>query len=154
MSTRTWMVRAAEGGRLADDFRDKGVVAIGWRDIGNLSQYPDKQAILKAVREAWPDWPAGKVQVSASQLERFRSEPQVGDRVITYDSSRRIYHVGQIQVSAECASALREPARGEATTLDQLRLSRAAPNLKGCLGAFDADILVKLPRIFCSMQAS
>lgn len=96
MSKQTWMVRAASGGRLADDFREKGLVAIGWRDIGSLTQYPDKQAILAAIQQEWPDWPAGRQQSAASQLERFRKEPQAGDRVVTYDSGRRIYHVGTI----------------------------------------------------------
>ncbi|MET0064032.1 MAG: hypothetical protein ABW176_17235 [Candidatus Thiodiazotropha endolucinida] len=33
---------------------------------------------------------------SANQLERFRSMLDKGDRVITYDSGNRIYHVGNI----------------------------------------------------------
>lgn len=96
MPKAAWMVRAASGGRLADEFKAKGLVAIGWRDIGDLSQYPDKEAILSAIRTEWPDWPVGRQQSAASQLERFRKAPEVGDRVITYDSGRRIYHVGHI----------------------------------------------------------
>lgn len=97
MGATAWMVRAAEGGRLADDFRERGVVAIGWTDLGDLNQYPDKERIKSAVDSAYPDWPEGKKQTSASQLERFRREPRIGDRVVTYDSSRRLYHIGTIE---------------------------------------------------------
>ena len=91
-----WMVRSASGGRLADEFKDRGVVAIGWSDIGDLNQYKNKEAVLEAIRKQWPDWSQGRNMASASQLQRFKEKLQKGDRVITYDSSRRIYHVGTI----------------------------------------------------------
>ncbi|MEQ8260037.1 MAG: restriction endonuclease [Alcanivorax sp.] len=97
MGATAWMVRAAEGGRLADEFRDQNVVAIGWADLGDLNQYADKEGISAAIERTYPDWADGRKKTSASQLERFRGEPQRGDRVVTYDSSRRIYHLGVIE---------------------------------------------------------
>jgi len=91
-----WMVRSAQGGRLADEFKEQGVVAIGWSDLGDLTQYKDKDAILQACKKQWPDQRDGQTMSSASQLFRFREKLSKGDRVITYDSSRRIYHVGTI----------------------------------------------------------
>ena len=91
-----WMVRSASGGRLADEFKEHNVVAIGWSDLGNLAQFKDKESILFAVRKQWPDWSEGRIMSSASQLFRFKDKLSVGDRVITYDSSRRVYHVGTI----------------------------------------------------------
>lgn len=96
MAKSMWMVRAASGGRLADEFREQQIVAIGWADIGDLNSYSDKAAILKAVCEKWPEWGEGRCKASASQLQRFREKLIEGDRVITYDSSRRIYNVGTI----------------------------------------------------------
>ena len=97
MSSKSmWMVRAASGGRLADEFKDQGVVAIGWTELGDLTQYKNKDAILQACKNQWPDQRDGQVMSSASQLFRFREKLSKGDRVITYDSSRRIYHVGTI----------------------------------------------------------
>lgn len=96
MNQSMWMVRSAVGGRLADEYRDKGVVAIGWRDVGDLTVYPDKAALLEAVRKTWPDDKPGAHMNAASQLHRFKVELAKGDRVITYDSSQRIYHVGTI----------------------------------------------------------
>lgn len=96
MSKPMWMVRAASGGSLAEAFIERGVIAIGWGEIGDLSKLKDKASILKAVKDAWPGWKDGKHQSSASQLQRFREKLEIGDRVITYDSSSRIYHVGTI----------------------------------------------------------
>jgi restriction system protein len=97
MGKPMWMVRAASGGHLADEFKAKGIVAIGWNDIGNLKNFKEKKEVISAVREEWPEWPAGRVMNSASQLVRFRDELKIDDRVITYDSSQRIYHVGTIR---------------------------------------------------------
>jgi len=91
-----WMVRSASGGRLADEFVDKGLVALGSARIGSVADLPDKQAILDVHQKVRPDVRPGKRQAAASQLIRFRDEVQRGDRVITYDSGRRIYHVGEI----------------------------------------------------------
>jgi restriction system protein len=51
---------------------------------------------MSAIRASWPDWSNGAVMNSASQLVRFRDELAVGDRVLTYDSSKRIYQIGRI----------------------------------------------------------
>lgn len=91
-----WMVRSASGGRLADECISKGVVTIGWGDIGDLSRFEDKKSIIHAMEQQWPDWKPGRVMSSASQLIRFRDELSVGDRVLTYDASRRVYHIGRL----------------------------------------------------------
>jgi len=74
MSNRMWMVRSASGGRLADECISKGVVAIGWGNIGDLSRFKDKKSIIHAMEQQWPDWKPGRVMSSASQLIRFRDE--------------------------------------------------------------------------------
>ncbi len=110
MSNKTmWMVRSASGGRLADEFVELNVVAIGWGDIGNLNQYKTKSEILSAVKENWPDWSDGRHMSSASQLERFRTKLDEGDNVITYDSSRRLYHIGIITGAYQYAPDLLVP---------------------------------------------
>ncbi|TQE99487.1 MAG: restriction endonuclease [Spiribacter salinus] len=93
-----WMVRAARGGRLADEFLDKRCVAIGWGQYGDLNQYRDKAALLKVARDQAADGHVsdGQINAAVSQQLRFRDELRVGDRIATYDSSRRVYHVGTI----------------------------------------------------------
>lgn len=92
----TWMVRAETGGRLFDLFKEKSVVAIGWPQIGSLDALTSREAIAAALAREWPDWKSQKVSMNAGQLYRFRSEIKSGDRVVTYDPSRRQYLVGTI----------------------------------------------------------
>lgn len=90
-----WMVRSS-GGLLAEDFVEKGVVALGEEPIGSLTAFADKQEILEALRLKCPHYKSGTLQAVASQWVRFRDELNVGDRVVTYDPSRRLYHVGTL----------------------------------------------------------
>ena len=63
---------------------------------GRGGNYGSKSAIVEAVKACWPEWSPGKVMNSASQLLRFRDEVTVDDRVLTYDSGKRVYHIGAI----------------------------------------------------------
>lgn len=96
MTKPMWMVRAAGGGVLLDEFRERSVVAIGWSRVGKLTDFKDRKAIEEKIKETWPDWSRGKVAISAGMLHRFVDEIEVGDGAITYDSSRRTYLVGEI----------------------------------------------------------
>lgn len=91
-----WMVRAASGGRLADDFWEKGIVAIGWEELGDLAEFSSKDAVIAKARSVHPEATDGRIQAAVSQQLRFRDEVATGHRVVTYDSSRRQYHVGRI----------------------------------------------------------
>ena len=46
-----WVIGAGEGARLWGDFHEHGFVAIGWDDLGDLSQYDSKNAIHNALIE-------------------------------------------------------------------------------------------------------
>lgn len=109
MSKPMWMIRAAEGGQLAGEFVEKKVVAIGWGAVGDLSALKDRAAILKKVESQWPDWKRGRQITTASQLARFVFEVKVGDRVVTYDSSQRVYHVGTITGEYSCLPGVTSP---------------------------------------------
>lgn len=96
MSANTWLVRAGRNGQILDDFLEKNLIAIGWKKLGDLTAYKDKEALLKAVQDGWPMWKPGAHSISASQLYRFAHELRPGDRILTYDPQRRVYHVGRI----------------------------------------------------------
>ena len=97
-----WMVRAGEGAYAVQDFRSKGVVAIGWIDgDADWTQFANRDAIQAKLAEAYPDNTEGQNFSGANKIERFLREFSVGDRVITYDPSRRHYLVGTITGKAE-----------------------------------------------------
>lgn len=88
------MVRAGRGGDRVDEFREQGVVAIGWNDVGPLTSDSTDAEIDQLFREKYPDRKPGWRHTCAGQVKRFLREPEVGDLVCTYDPNQRIYLVG------------------------------------------------------------
>ena len=68
---RTWMVRAGRGGRFFEEFRDRSMVAIGWRAVGDLSGLSAREAVVAAVRRSYPAYSDQAIIVAAGQLYRF-----------------------------------------------------------------------------------
>jgi restriction system protein len=89
-----WMVRN-NGGDYAEEFKDQNIVAVGWKDAGSLKGLTREQ-IINRVRETWPNYKIRKAGMSGSQLDKIVNVMKIGDRVITYDPSKRIYSVGRI----------------------------------------------------------
>lgn len=90
------MVRAERGGRLFDTFKENGIAAIGWPDLGDLSGAKSRDAIAKQVANCWSEAKPQWVAMSAGQLYRFTNEISVGDMIVTYNPSRRVYLVGEV----------------------------------------------------------
>lgn len=95
-----WMVRAGRKSIYINDFVDNSVVAIGWDRLGNLANNISRSDLASRVRKEWPDNNKSQVSTSVGQIYRFLSEIQVGDKVVTYDSGQRVYHVGIITSEA------------------------------------------------------
>ncbi|MGL4325102.1 MAG: restriction endonuclease [Beijerinckiaceae bacterium] len=93
---KTWMVRSGGRGRLYDTFRQRGIVAIGWFEVGDLTHIITRDEMTRLTRAAYPNDPEQAVLNSAGQLLRFRKELKIGDRVITYDPGARRYACGEI----------------------------------------------------------
>lgn len=108
MSTTTWLVRAGRNAQILDDLLEKSVIAIGWKKLGDLTAYRDKKALLRAVKEGWPHDKPGAHSISAGMLYRFAHELTPGDRILTYDPQRRVYHVGNITGSYQFSPDLIE----------------------------------------------
>ena len=90
-----WMVRAGERGRLVEDF-EKGFVAIGWSDLGNLNSLTNKEKVAAAFETTYPGRKPSKKAKCVGVLNKFLNVIQVGDIVVTYDPSTREYLVGEI----------------------------------------------------------
>lgn len=95
VKNRMWMVRAGEGGYQFDVFKSENIVAIGW-ETGDLSNISTLEDIKKILKEKYPTYNAGRLNITAGQIHRFRSDFKEGDNVVTYDSGGRIYLIGEI----------------------------------------------------------
>jgi restriction system protein len=91
-----WMVRAEVGGKYFEDFKSKSIVAIGWLALGDMSSLKTRETFTQAVAKAYPEMKKMQIAISAGQSYRFAREMKVGDRVLTYDPSGRVYLVGTI----------------------------------------------------------
>lgn len=93
--SKSWMVRA-ERGVLFDAFKEKEVVAIGWAELGNLQTFKNRKAIAEEVARCWSEMKPQGVAMVAGILLRFSTEISIGDTVVTYDPSRRMYLMGEV----------------------------------------------------------
>ena len=91
-----WMVRAGHASVLFQSFIEQGLVAIGWNAAGDLTAFQTRDEILVKIREQWPESKQAAQRSSAGILHRFSKEMGIGDYVVTYDQTRRIYAVGKI----------------------------------------------------------
>lgn len=92
--SRAWMVRAGNDNELIDRFRDRSIVAIGWREIGDVSDTNTREEVKRRYEEGRPSDSKWRIAINAGQLYRFVHEFNDGDLVLTYDKSARDYHVG------------------------------------------------------------
>jgi len=96
MKNKMWMVRSGEGGFLFQDFKEKGIVAIGWKEIGNMMDIKSPADLKKLIWETYKEDKEAQKIVAASQAIRFRFEFKPGDYVITYNPQERKYLLGEI----------------------------------------------------------
>src|SRR5215218_8037565 len=81
-AAKIWGVHAGRTGD-ADSLFKKGFVALGWRDMGDLSKLlPSREAFKQRVADVYPTTKAGAIPVEAGQLFRFVHEAQVGDLLV------------------------------------------------------------------------
>lgn len=99
--SQTWVVRAGNGNELIEPFKHRSIVAIGWEDLGDLSDTDSREDIKRLYRDTHPEYSENRVNNHAGQLFRFVHRIHDGDMVLTYDNSVREYHVGYIDGSYE-----------------------------------------------------
>lgn len=132
-----WLVRAGESGYLIDEFINKGIIAIGWNDLGDLSSYKNKEEIKQAIRNTYPKFKKGKVRSTAGQLFRFCFEFNKGDYAITYNTEKRIYHIGKIKSSYKYKESIIPDMNHirEVKWSEKIERDNLSPSAKNTLGS-------------------
>lgn len=96
-----WMVRG-EAGALYDEFREKGVAAVGWRQLApHAKPGVSRKDLAEIYAKADPGLKPGTLVAGASQVWRFVNEIHIGDHVLTYSPDNRTYLIGKISGPAE-----------------------------------------------------
>ncbi len=99
--TTMWFVRAGRNGIYAEYFLQANLVAIGWGEVGEITPSLPDDEISRRFSELWPREKPATRRTWSGQVKRFHREIEVEDTVVTYDPETRLYHLGDIQSSAE-----------------------------------------------------
>jgi len=90
---RVWGVHMGE--HVGSRPLDGDYVAIGWTALGDLRQYPDREALKAALLQYYPDKKAGSRPVDAGILYRFTYEMKAGDIVVYPSKHDRMVNIGR-----------------------------------------------------------
>ena len=96
MLKQVWMVRAGSDSVFIDEFLSRQMIAIGWSKLGDLSKVHSREQFSQLVERLGPKNNKFQNSASVGQVYRFREEIVPGTTVVTYDSGRRIYHLGTV----------------------------------------------------------
>jgi restriction system protein len=95
-----WMIRG-DGGTLYNEFREKGLVAIGWSQLAAQAKPGmSKKELTTLYQSIDPAIKSGTAISGAAQVWRFINEIKSNDWVVTYSPANRTYLIGK--VTGEC----------------------------------------------------
>lgn len=89
-----WTLSPGESGRLWDDFYKDGIAAIGWNELGDLSQYNDRQAIQSKLKTLYPE--GGSQRNNSLACYEFSHVMNPGDIVFAKAGFSRLLGVGRV----------------------------------------------------------
>ena len=93
---RVWVVRLGTGGELVDLCKEKGLMAIGWHEIGELTQFNDYENLRNKVYETYRNRYSapGSAGVAAGMLWTFLTKINEGDIVLSPKNETREVLIG------------------------------------------------------------
>lgn len=87
---------------------EQNYVAIGWGELGDLTQYADREALKEALARHYPDEKEGSRPVAAGVLYRFTHEMKAGDIVVYPSKHNRMVNIGRFTGALEYVADDRE----------------------------------------------
>ncbi|MEH6502703.1 MAG: restriction endonuclease [Cycloclasticus sp.] len=89
-----WMVRAGRGGIYSEDF-EKGYVAIGWSELGDLTQYKSDASLREKYLTTYVNEKPGATANAIAMILKFRDHIKANDYLISYNPETRDYLIGR-----------------------------------------------------------
>ncbi len=79
-------------------FLNNNVIAIGWKEFGDLSKIDNsREAFKEHYEDVYPDVKRGSIATGAGMLYRFIHEMQIGDYIIYPSKVNREINIGSVQ---------------------------------------------------------
>ena len=88
------MVRAGRGGVYIEDF-EKGYVAIGWSQLGDLSQYASEDSLRQEYLDIFADQKPTARANAIAMILKFKDHIKAGDYLVSYGPETREYLIGR-----------------------------------------------------------
>lgn len=95
---RVWAFAAGAGARYWDQFRENGIIAIGWDELGDLRDYDSKERIHEQIREAYG---ATNPVMGSLACYQFAYEMRPGDYVFVKQGLTLLLGYGVIESDYE-----------------------------------------------------
>ncbi|MBN2330963.1 MAG: restriction endonuclease [Candidatus Aenigmarchaeota archaeon] len=134
-----WMVRAGPDAFLIDDFKRKKYVAIGWNELGDISNVKKKEdvkALVEKHKEKYEYIKISQVNTAAGQISKFLFNFEKGDYVLSYDPTNRVYLVSEIVSAYEFNTSLSEYHHiRRVKILGEVPRDKLSPSTRNTLGA-------------------
>lgn len=96
---RYWLYAPGEGSCMWDEFYGTGIMAIGWGEIGNLSNFDSKDAIKTKMKEVYD--PNLSYRNSAHATWQFANEMKIGDVIFVKKGMHEIIGSGIVMSDYE-----------------------------------------------------
>ncbi len=78
-------------------FIRENVIAIGWKETGDLSLLDDRAAFKERYAQVYPDALKQNIANAAGMLYRFAKEVQIGDYIIYPSKAERMIYFGEVE---------------------------------------------------------
>ncbi|KAB0490158.1 restriction endonuclease [Pseudomonas vancouverensis] len=91
--SNNWMIRAGRGGVYIEDF-EKGYAAIGWSQLGDLTQYSTSASLRQEYIEIYGNDKPSATANAVAMILKFRDQITAGDHIVTYNPETREYLLG------------------------------------------------------------
>ena len=92
-----WVVRAGKHGEHEEAVRERGVVAIGYDDIGDLSSFQTWEDITNEYSRVEPDATAQSIGARTGVLWAFSREIEIGDNVVLPLKAQSAIALGSVE---------------------------------------------------------
>lgn len=90
------MVRAGKNSEVYDEFKNYNLVAIGWSELGDLTNIKSKSEIKRLMREKFPKDSKTQNGLATGMVWKFMDTIKKEEYVISYNSITRKYIIGNI----------------------------------------------------------
>lgn len=95
--TTIWGIHAGKTGNADSLFKQKGCVAIGWANMGDLNDIPgNREAFKKRYEQAYPEAKPGAIPTASGVSYRFVHEMKPGDLVVYPSKMDRLVNIGRL----------------------------------------------------------